>query len=94
MVLYRGPALIGSVDALLVAQSEISAKSQPEPVGWMASGLMDFGLETWHIGVLCLIGNCMCMAAYLSLQVTELNSLLFMQSDFEVVELIYGYRYS
>ncbi|KAJ8650662.1 hypothetical protein MRB53_003685 [Persea americana] len=68
MVLYRGPALIGSVDALLVTQSEISAKSQPEPVGWMASGLMDFGLETWHIGVLCLIGNCMCMAAYLSLQ--------------------------
>ncbi|KAM0935256.1 putative EamA domain-containing protein [Dioscorea sansibarensis] len=71
MALYRGPALIGSIafDPL----SDISAKSQPEPAGWLASGLMEFGLEKWHIGVLCLIGNCMCMATYLALQAPVLS---------------------
>lgn len=69
MALYRGPAVIGSMafDPL----SDISAKSQPEPAGWLASSLMEFGLEKWHIGVLCLIGNCVCMATYLALQVLE-----------------------
>lgn len=68
MALYRGAPVIGSGDVGLVAESEISAKSQPEPIGWLASGLMVFGFERWHIGMLCLIGNCMCMATYLALQ--------------------------
>ncbi|XP_058086379.1 WAT1-related protein At4g19185-like isoform X2 [Magnolia sinica] len=68
MVFYRGPAIIGSGYVDPVSQSEIIAKSQPEPAGWLTSGLMEFGLERWHIGVLCLIGNCMCMAVYLALQ--------------------------
>ncbi|XP_010275136.1 PREDICTED: WAT1-related protein At4g19185 isoform X2 [Nelumbo nucifera] len=70
MVLFRGPAVLGySGSGLdLGMQSEIIAKSQPEPSGWLVSSLMDFGLERWHIGVLCLIGNCMCMAAYLAIQ--------------------------
>ncbi|XP_077238947.1 WAT1-related protein At4g19185-like [Tasmannia lanceolata] len=68
MVLYRGPPVMGMSDIDLVAQSEIIAKSQPEPAGWLASGLMELGFERWHIGMLCLIGNCVCMSLYLALQ--------------------------
>ncbi|KAE9607851.1 hypothetical protein Lal_00040078 [Lupinus albus] len=68
MVLYRGPALIGDAETDLVSQSEISAKGQPEPSGWLIGSLQDLGLDHFHLGVLCFIGNCMCMAAFLSIQ--------------------------
>nr|GMD94401.1 WAT1-related protein At4g19185 isoform X1 [Ipomoea batatas]GMD96190.1 WAT1-related protein At4g19185 isoform X1 [Ipomoea batatas]GMD98378.1 WAT1-related protein At4g19185 isoform X1 [Ipomoea batatas] len=32
------------------------------------SGLLELGFDNFHLGVLCLIGNCMCMAAYLAIQ--------------------------
>ncbi|XP_057965158.1 WAT1-related protein At4g19185-like isoform X1 [Malania oleifera] len=67
MVLFRGPALIGSKESEFLA-NEISAKGQPEPAGWLMSSFLEFGLEHWHLGVLCLIGNCMCMATYLAIQ--------------------------
>ncbi|KAA3469305.1 WAT1-related protein [Gossypium australe] len=67
MVLFRGPALIGQKDADF-ALNDISARGQPEPSGWLVSTLLGFGLEHWHIGVLCLIGNCMCMATFLAIQ--------------------------
>ncbi|XWS38849.1 hypothetical protein CRYUN_Cryun19dG0165600 [Craigia yunnanensis] len=68
MVLFRGPALLGQKDADFTAQNDISARGQPEPAGWLMSSFLEFGLEHWHIGVLCLIGNCMCMAAFLAIQ--------------------------
>ncbi|KAK7386862.1 hypothetical protein VNO78_27200 [Psophocarpus tetragonolobus] len=68
MVLYRGPALIGYSETDFISHSEISAKGQPEPSGWLISGLLDLGLDHFHLGVLCFIGNCMCMAAFLAIQ--------------------------
>ncbi|WVZ24592.1 hypothetical protein V8G54_003136 [Vigna mungo] len=68
MVLYRGPALIGYSETDFVSHNEISAKGQPEPSGWLISGLLDLGFDQFHLGVLCFIGNCMCMAAFLTIQ--------------------------
>ncbi|WCJ28998.1 nodulin MtN21 /EamA-like transporter family protein [Euphorbia peplus] len=67
MVLFRGPAVIGISEDDFGA-NEISAKGQPEPVGWFLSSFLNIGLESWHIGVLCLLGNCICMAAFLVIQ--------------------------
>ncbi|GMJ16030.1 Usually multiple acids move in and out Transporters 2 [Hibiscus trionum] len=68
MVLFRGPALLGQMDEDFAAQDDISARGQPEGAGWLISSLLAFGLELWHIGVLCLIGNCLCMATFLVIQ--------------------------
>ncbi|KAL6985592.1 hypothetical protein U1Q18_018968 [Sarracenia purpurea var. burkii] len=67
MVLFRGPALFGYKE-YIETDNEISAKGQPEPAGWLISNFMEFGFDHWHLGMLCLIGNCMCMAAYLAIQ--------------------------
>ncbi|TYJ41146.1 hypothetical protein E1A91_A03G000900v1 [Gossypium mustelinum] len=68
MVLFCGPALLGQMDADFADQNDISARGQPEGAGWLISSLLAFELEHWHVGVLCLIGNCMCMAAFLVIQ--------------------------
>ncbi|GLT73902.1 hypothetical protein SLA2020_457320 [Shorea laevis] len=67
MVLFRGPALLGQ-EMDFSAQNEISINRQPEFAGRFVSNFLMFGLEHRHIGVLCLIGNCMCMAAFLVIQ--------------------------
>ncbi|KAA3460389.1 WAT1-related protein [Gossypium australe] len=68
MVLFRGPALLGQTNGDFAVQNDISARGQPEPAGWLMSSFLEFGLDPWHIGVICLIGNCMCMAAFLAIQ--------------------------
>ncbi|XP_042499367.1 WAT1-related protein At4g19185 [Macadamia integrifolia] len=68
MVLFRGPAVFGDGVVDISGLSEISAKAQPEPAGWLIYSLLEFGIDRWHVGVLCLVGNCMCMATYLAIQ--------------------------
>ncbi|CAA2992748.1 WAT1-related At4g19185-like [Olea europaea subsp. europaea] len=68
MAMFRGPAVFGYKESEFAAQIEISAKGQPEPVGWLLSSFLELGIDNWNLGVLCLIGNCMCMAAYLAIQ--------------------------
>ncbi|KAE8703450.1 WAT1-related protein [Hibiscus syriacus] len=68
MVLFRGPALLGQPNEDFASLSDISASGQPEIAGWLMSSFLEFGLDHWHIGVLCLIGNCICMAAFLAIQ--------------------------
>ncbi|MCD7451003.1 hypothetical protein HAX54_009271, partial [Datura stramonium] len=68
MAVFRGPVVFGDGTSDFTAQIEISAKGQPEPAGWLMSTFLELGFDNWHLGVLCLIGNCMCMAAYLALQ--------------------------
>ena len=78
MVVYRGPSIIGNRDTDLATQDVINLTPQPEHIGWLASWLIQFGLTQWNIGVLCLIGNCACMGAYLALQVLEGPSNIFL----------------
>ncbi|KAI3865068.1 hypothetical protein MKX03_017698 [Papaver bracteatum] len=71
MVLFKGPSIIGNdVGELLhgAATNDLIAGAQPQPAGWLISGLLGIGLTKFHIGMLCLFGNCFCLAAYLSIQ--------------------------
>lgn len=73
MVLFRGPVLIGYSESDPSMENEIIARGQPEPAGWLMYSFMEYGLGQWHLGVLCLIGNCLCMAAYLAIQVLDFH---------------------
>ncbi|KAI5082040.1 hypothetical protein GOP47_0001783 [Adiantum capillus-veneris] len=68
MSMYKGPVLWGDGFLDMHMQGAVFGKPSPEPVGWLAQLLLDLGLDTWHIGVLCLIGNCFCMATYIAFQ--------------------------
>ncbi|CAI9755517.1 unnamed protein product [Fraxinus pennsylvanica] len=68
MAVFRGPALFGYKESEFIGQIELSVKAQPEPVGWLLPSFLELRIDDWQIGVLCLIGNCMCMATYLSIQ--------------------------
>ncbi|XP_039690366.1 WAT1-related protein At4g19185 isoform X4 [Medicago truncatula] len=67
MVLYRGPSLIGYTELVVIPQNDISVGGQPEPSGWLISGLQNLGLDNFELGVVFLIGNTMCMAAFLTI---------------------------
>ncbi|BBN15579.1 hypothetical protein MPTK1_6g20720 [Marchantia polymorpha subsp. ruderalis] len=73
MAVYRGPAVFGDGFSDLNMQGAVGGKPSPEPVGWLAATLFDMGVDMWHVGVVCLIGNCFCMAMYLAVQAPLLN---------------------
>ena len=37
--------------------------------------MLEYGVETWHLGVLCLVGNCLMASAYLVIQVMQISEL-------------------
>ncbi|XP_026380042.1 WAT1-related protein At5g45370-like [Papaver somniferum] len=72
MVLFKRSSIFGEdVTELLhgaAATNDLIVGAQPEPAGGLISGLLGIGLTKFHIGMLCLIGNCFCMDVYLSFQ--------------------------
>jgi hypothetical protein len=70
MALYRGPSLIGYTEPVIIPHNEIIVSGQPEPFGWLITGLLNLGLKNFELGVMFLIGNCTCMAAFLAIQVS------------------------
>jgi len=69
MALYRGPSLIGYIEPVIIPQNEIIVSGQPEPFGWLITSLLNLGSENFELGVMFLIGNCTCLAAFLAIQV-------------------------
>lgn len=71
MALYRGPSLIGYTEPVIIPHNEIIVSGQPEPFGfgWLITGLLNLGSENFEFGVMFLIGNCTCLAAFLAIQV-------------------------
>jgi len=70
MVLYRAPSLIGYTEPVIIPQNEIIVNGQPGPFGWLITGLQNLGLDNFELGVVFLIGNCTCMAAFIAIQVS------------------------
>ncbi|KAK3131239.1 hypothetical protein QOZ80_6BG0503900 [Eleusine coracana subsp. coracana] len=71
MAFYRGPSLIGlggtnSADENVLPDTWSS--NNAHPAQWLTTTMLHYGVETWHLGVLCLIGNCFLMGAYLVIQ--------------------------
>jgi len=51
------------------------SSSTPYPAQRLTSTMLEYGVETWHLGVLCLIGNCLMASAYLVIQVMQISEL-------------------
>lgn len=88
MVFYRGPSLIGmgggggggsnGVGENVLAGTWSSNSYTPQ---WLTSAMLQYGLETWNLGVICLIGNCFLMGAYLVIQVMQTLEHLILGED-------------
>ncbi|CAL5050101.1 unnamed protein product [Urochloa decumbens] len=70
MVFYRGPSLIGTGGTIAADGNALAGtwSSNLYSAQWLSTSMLRFGIETWHLGVLCLIGNCFLMGAYLVIQ--------------------------
>jgi hypothetical protein len=51
MALYKGPALLGDGFSDLNLQGiAVAGKPAPEPIGWLATLLIDAGVKLWDLG--------------------------------------------
>ncbi|KAJ3672566.1 hypothetical protein LUZ60_007287 [Juncus effusus] len=66
MVFYKGPSLIGPTDSNLNSMLG-SLITGPTNLN-LSSTNLSWSLTPWHLGVLCLIGNCLLMGAYFVIQ--------------------------
>ena len=75
MALYRGPSLIslGGTDAASESVTVTPAER------WLASTMLEFGVGTCQLGVLCLIAHCFLVGAYLVIQVMQFFRVLVKQ---------------
>ncbi|XP_009150055.1 WAT1-related protein At3g45870 [Brassica rapa] len=71
MVLFRGPALFGETEVEFLGHGEIR-HPEASGSGHLVSSFLS-GIGRWNLGVLCLIGNCTCMAAFLAIQAPVLK---------------------
>jgi len=73
MVFYRGPSLIGMGGTVAAEGNALAGSwsSNAYSAQWLTKSMLGYGVETWHLGVLCLIGNCFLMGAYLVIQVMQ-----------------------
>lgn len=76
MVVYRGPIVSGYLEAADVLHNDIAANIKPELSGWLRMKFLQLRLDHFQLGVICLIGNCTLMAAYLAIQVEYIFILL------------------
>uniref|UniRef100_R7WG87 WAT1-related protein n=1 Tax=Aegilops tauschii TaxID=37682 RepID=R7WG87_AEGTA len=75
MVFYRGPSLIGLGGANALAGADASWSGSSYPAQWLAPAVLQFSFGTWNLGVLCLLGNCFLMGAYLVIQSSSNGSI-------------------
>jgi hypothetical protein len=67
MTFYKGPVVLGAKPTSTLEAASTSMIK--EPVHLPGSGIPHTTIDGWQIGVLCLIGNCLCMGTNINLQV-------------------------
>ncbi|KAI3926597.1 hypothetical protein MKW92_018670 [Papaver armeniacum] len=60
----QGSAILGNDGTVLLHENDFIGGAQPEPAGWFISSLLTTSLTKFHIGMLCLIGNCFCLSLH------------------------------
>lgn len=69
MAVYRGAPVFGTDEANGLQAAGRSALVVSEDVSYVGRSLAIYGMSWWHLGVVCLIGNCISMSVYLAVQV-------------------------